>query len=192
MAISLDKLPRIITLEEYGGNYQAYIDAIYDVFFRDFIQHKATFGTNKLNLRFKPLQQNRAYAFYHMTHVGEDEDNRLPDLRRCERMPWARPTTEQAEEMGLKFWEQDRRNGRRICIWLEAENNENYFVVLSVRKTYVLLLTAFYGNYPNYAAKREKEYQTWKKKVGRDFTPDELVKDIMARIPDDDVKDGSI
>ena len=127
MAIALDKLPKIITLEEYGGNYQAYIDAIYDVFFRDFIQHKATFGTNKLNLRFKPLQQNRAYAFYHMTHVGEDEDNRLPDLRRCERMPWARPTIEQAEEMGLKFWEQDRRNGRRICIWLEAENNEVMF-----------------------------------------------------------------
>ena len=144
MAISLDKLPKIITLEEYGGNYQTYIDAIYDVFFRDFIQHKATFGTNKLNLRFKPLQQNRAYAFYHMTHVGEDEDNRLPDLRRCERMPWARPTIEQAED------------------------------------------------YPNYAAKREKEYQTWKKKVGRDFTPDELVKDIMARIPEDEVKDASI
>lgn len=88
-------------MEEYGGNYQAYIDAIYDVFFRDFIQHKATFGSNKLNLMFKPLQQNRAYAFYHMTHVGEDEDNRLPDFRRCERMPWAGPTIEQAEEMGL-------------------------------------------------------------------------------------------
>ena len=51
-------------------------------------------------------------------------------------MPWARPTVERTEALGLRFWEQsERRNGRRICIWLE---------------------------------------------VGRDFTPDELVSDIIS------------
>ena len=30
------------------------------------------------------------------------------------------------------------------------------------------------------------EYQAWKKKVGRDFTPDELVSDIMSRIPNEE------
>ena len=34
--------------------------------------------------------------------------------------------------------------------------------------------------------KREKDYQAWKKKVGRDFTPDELVSDIMSRIPNEE------
>lgn len=181
MSVGLDKLPEIITLEEFGGDYHAFIDAVYDVFFRDFIRHKALFGSNELNLRFKPLQQNRAYAFYHMTHTGEDEDNRIPDLRRCERMPWARPTIEQCEALGLKFWEQNRRGESRICIWLEAEEDEHYFVVLAVRKTYVMLLTAFYATYDNYVTKREKEYQDWKSRVGRDYTPDELVAEIMSR-----------
>lgn len=63
----------------------------------------------------------------------------MPDLRRCERMPWARPTVER---------------------------------------------TAFYGDSPNYAKKRLKEYEDWKEKVGRDFTPDELVSDITSRMPE--------
>ena len=46
------------------------------------------------------------------------------------------------------------------------------------------LLTAFYGDSPNYAKKRKKEYDEWKANVGRDFTPDELVSDIISRMPD--------
>ena len=29
-----------------------------------------------------------------------------------------------------------------------------------------------------------KEYEEWKERVGRDFTPDELVSDIISRMPD--------
>ena len=69
----------------------------------------------------------------------------------------------------------------RVGISLYGYDGENYFVVLYVHKAYVRLLTAFYGDYPNYAEKRQKEYDEWKKKVNRDFTPDELIRDIMAR-----------
>lgn len=51
-----------------------------------------------------PLYQNRAYTFYHITHEGEVENERIPDLRRCECMPWARPVIEHAESWNLKFW----------------------------------------------------------------------------------------
>lgn len=83
------------------------------------------------------------------------------------------------------FWEQsERRNGRRICIWLDVDNGDDYFVILYVHRRYVRLLTAFYGDSPNYAKKRLKEYEDWKEKVGRDFTPDELVSDIISRMPE--------
>ena len=109
----------------------------------------------------------------------------MPDLRRCERMPWARPTVERTEALGLRFWEQsERRNGRRICIWLDVDNGDDYFVILYVHRRYVRLLTAFYGDSPNYAKKRLKEYEDWKEMVGRDFTPDELVSDIISRMPE--------
>ena len=63
---------------------------------RDFIKHKAHFDRFQLHYRYHPAYQDRPYAFYHMTHTGLDEDNRLPDLRRCERMPWTRLTIEEA------------------------------------------------------------------------------------------------
>lgn len=52
------------------------------------------------------------------------------------------------------------------------------------------LLTAFYGDSPNYAKKRKKEYDEWKANVGRDFTPDELVSDIISRMPDPEEEEG--
>ena len=71
-------------------------------------------------------------------------------------------------------------HGRRICIWLDVDNGNDYFVILYVHRRYVRLLTAFYGDSPNYAKKRLKEYEDWKEKVGCDFTPDELVSDIIS------------
>jgi hypothetical protein len=190
MAVELNSLPLMICLEDFGGDYSAYIDAVYQVFFRDFIQHRATFGSHKLHLRYHPTFQERPYAFYHMTHKGDIEDQRLPDLRRCERIPWARPTVEQTEKLGLRFWEQtERRNGRRVCIWLDVDNGDDYFVILYVHRHYVRLLTAFYGGAPNYARKRKKEYEQWKESVGRDFTPDELIADIVSRMPEEE-KEG--
>ena len=41
MAVALDTLPQMICLEDFGGNYSAYIDAVYQVFFHDFMLHKA-------------------------------------------------------------------------------------------------------------------------------------------------------
>ena len=69
-------------------------------------------------------------------------------------------------------------------IWLDVDNGDDYFVILYVHRNYVRLLTAFYGDSPNYAEKRKKEYDEWKANVGRDFTPDELVSDIISLMPD--------
>lgn len=184
MAVAVEKLPKRIYLEEYKGNYQAFIDAVFAVFERDFILHKATFGTHKLRMKFHPKFQERPYTFYHMTHSGDVEEERIPDLRRCECIPWARPVVEKAEDFGLKFWEQERNGKHRICIWLETDEDDNYFVVLDVRKTYVLLWTAFCGGETHSVRKKEKEYLEWKELSCKDkeYTPDELVKDIMDRL----------
>ena len=138
--ISKDLLPEKICLEDYGGDYKAYIDAIYEVFARDFIRHKTSFGLHKLSMKYHPAFQERAYTFYHMTHKGEIESEREPDLRRCECMPWARPTIENTEEWDLKFWRQTRqRSSNRVCIALETES-ETYFVILEVRESYAFAL----------------------------------------------------
>lgn len=174
--INYEDLPEKISLVNFGGNYQAYIDAVYEIFERDFIRHKSTFGSHKLSLKFKPEFQERAYTFYHMTHKGEIEVEREPDLRRCECMPWARPTIENVENWNLKFWRQKRqRSENRVCIALETKV-ETYFVILEVRKNYVLLWTAFLSEYRHQSIKKLKEYEEWKKGEGIDIkTPDQLI-----------------
>ena len=175
-------LPPKILLEDFSGNYKTYIDAVYSIFESDFIRHKALFGHNKLALKFHPLFQERAYTFYHMTHKGDDEQNRLPDLRRCECMPWARPVIEKTSEFNLRFWEQERNGKHRVCIWLETES-DNYFVILDVRKRYVLLWTAFYAEHRNQICKREMEYNRWLESVGnKQYTPDMLIDEIQAAL----------
>ena len=50
MAVSREHLPELIYLEDYNGNYQLFIDAVYAVFERDFINHKTTFGSHQLKM----------------------------------------------------------------------------------------------------------------------------------------------
>ena len=182
--VNVTKLPKIICLEDYGGNYTRYIDAVYDAFKHDFIYHQPAFGSHKLRLKYHPEFQSRAYTFYHMTHHGENENERTPDLRRCERIPWARPTIEKVVEFDLKFWEQKRNAKSRVCIWLETDNGDNYFVILDVRKKYVLIWTAFLADYQNQIEKKQKEYEVWRSSIGGAImSPDELIADIQKRLP---------
>ena len=182
MSVSIENLPPIICLEDYGGDYAKYIDAIYSVFYNDFIAHKVRLGKYELRMKYHPAVQDRAYTFYHMTHKGDVENERIPDFRRCERIPWARPTIEKTQILGLRFWEQTRSNyGRkhRICIWLETDTDDNYYVILEVRNGYILLWTAFYGDYPNAIKKKTTEYKEWKMSQDREYTLAELITKII-------------
>jgi hypothetical protein len=184
MAIHSNLLPKKIFLEDYKGNYTQFIDAVYEVFERDFIKHRPVFGGFKLGLKYHPAFQERAYTFYHMTHKGDIESERTPDLRRCECMPWGRPTIENVNKYSLKFWEQRRKGKHRICIWLETEDDVDYFFVLDVRKTFLLPWTAFVAEYKNETRKKEREYQEWlASQKGIIYTTDELVRKIMDEMP---------
>ena len=108
-------LPELICLNEFNGDYSDYIEAVYQIFKADFITSKAVFRGEDLRLKFHPIYQERAYTFYHVTHEGEEEGDRTPDLRRCERMPWARPSIQNVDKWDLKIWPQKRNGKDRIC-----------------------------------------------------------------------------
>ena len=178
--IESELLPPKIYLEDYSGDYKRYIEAVYDVFDADFVKYHPCFGKHRLGLKRHPEFQHRAYTFYHMTHKGEVESERTPDLRRCECMPWGKPTVERTEEYALRFWEQERKGKHRICIWLAVEDGTDYFFIIDVRKTFLLPWTAFVSEYPHELRKKEKEYKRWLEQPGnREHTPDSLVQKIM-------------
>jgi hypothetical protein len=87
-----------------------------------------------------------------------------------------KPTIENAENWGLKFWEQSRNNKSRVCIQLHVEDDVDYFVILDVRITCVIIWTAFAAEYEHEKRKKEKEYQKWLNENGNErHTPDTLI-----------------
>lgn len=181
MSVRLETLPPMIEFNDYG-DWDRYIEVLYDVYKKDFVLHKCKFGANELRLKVHPKFQDRAYTFYHITHSGDVENERTPDLRRCERLPWARPTIENTENYNLKFWEQTRGRNHRVCIWLDVDNGDNYFCILDIRKEYVLMWTAFYAEHSHQVRKKQAEYEKWLEIQDREWTPDSLVADIQNRI----------
>lgn len=157
-------LPEIIELSDFNGDWPSYINEVYRVFKRDFIIEKCRFRGNQLRMKKHPVMDGKEYTFYHMTHSGNDEKNRQPDLRRCERIAWAKPCIEKCDAWKLKIWEQERKGDKRICIWLELDGEPDYFIVLNVRKGYLIPWTAFVIEYNHQRRKKQKEYEEWLKK----------------------------
>lgn len=188
MPVDINLLPEIVPFNNFG-NWGVYMDELYKIFKRDFIDSKPHVGHVVFRLKYNPKFQGRAYTFYHMTHKGKIESDRTPDLRRSERLPWCRVTIENTSPYHLCFWEEERKGHHRVCIWLQAEDNNNnvaiennYFVILEVREGYVLPWTAFCAEYNNQIRKKSKEYEQWLDKVGnRAYTLEELIDDIMNR-----------
>ena len=81
-------LPPLVLLRDHGGEWERYLEAVYAWFKQDFINSKPVFQGRRLGLKRHPLTDGKEGTFWHMTSEGQDEENRLPDLRRCERIRW--------------------------------------------------------------------------------------------------------
>lgn len=135
-----DWLPELMTLESFGGSWQDFFDAIYQCFERDFVHNKPVFRGKRLRLKRHPEYDGKSATFWHMISEGSIEDERTPDMRRCERIKWPKPIIENDSDTALKVWAEKRGGRKRIHIWFEQEG---YLVVLEDRRDYILPWTAF-------------------------------------------------
>lgn len=155
-------LPALVRLADYGGDWDKYLEAVYQFFKQDFVNNQPRFRGEKLNLKRHPVIQGKEATFWHMISEGKYEPDRLPDLRRCERIRWSRPIIESNEqEPLLKMWENIRDGEKRICLWLSFDG-EDYLVVLARRAGYLLFWTAYPLTYENTKRKLQKEYEAYK------------------------------
>lgn len=139
-----DWLPSLIPYADFGGDWNKFIEEIYDCFKRDFLddfnRRTLEFESVRLSLRRHPLVRGKEASFWHLISTGDIEDDRLLDFDRCERIAWARAIINNASDSAIKRWENTRGNNTNICLWLESED---YLIVLGKRNGYVLLLTAY-------------------------------------------------
>lgn len=151
-------LPPLMELREFGGDWSAYFEAVYAAFQRDFVHGKPVFRGRRLGLKRHPLSEGKEATFWHMISEGENEGERLPDLRRWERIRWPKPVIEHDQEPEVKVWWNERKREKRICLWFEQEN---YLVILADRGDYILPWTAYLVEQPHRQRKLQKEYEAW-------------------------------
>jgi len=149
-------LPNLVFLEDFGGNWHSFFEAIYQEFERDFVDNKPTFRGKRLGLKRHPEYEGKSATFWHMISEGCKEQERTPDIRRCERIRWPKPVIENEYDSTLKVWVEKRGSNKRIHIWFEEEG---YLVVLDDRRDFILPWTAFYVEREHQRRKYNKRFE---------------------------------
>jgi|ERR1022692_4195067 hypothetical protein len=138
-------------------NWLEIIGDIYPVFERDFVIQRPVFDDLEVRIKTGPLIDGRERSFWHLVTEGPDEYRRKPDLRRCERIAWARAVIDHADDTRLRRWKQERYGNVTIAIALP---DFSYIVFLGRREPdglepYMLLLTAYCAD----TAKRQQKHR---------------------------------
>ena len=159
MRKALEWLPSIATLADYQGAWKDYLEAIYEHFHRDFVRSKPHYTGKRFALKRHPMVDQKEATFWHLISEGSIESERIPDLRRCERIRWPRIMIEAIGTDDVHVWRNVRGRNHRILI---AVDDFSYVVVLEDREDYVMLWTAYPVEHAHSRRKLAKECQNWK------------------------------
>lgn len=151
-------LPALVYFQNYGGQWEPYCEALYKYFENDFVKSKPKFENRVVQLKLYPLFQGKEATFWHITHEGKIENQRTPDLRRCERIRWPRPIIEHNSDDAIRCWPNKRGRAERIVLWIYKQD---YVVILDVRRGYILLWAAYCVTYENRKRQLLKEYEEY-------------------------------
>lgn len=162
-------LPDIVYFEDYNGDWESYVNTLYAIFKSDFIDSRPIYDGMQVLYNKHPMVEDKEEAFIHITHQDYNKNGeRLPDLRRCERIGWIRAFIENPECgdvdcldcSGLKIWEEKVRGKMRIHLLFEAER---FLVVIERRGAYLMLITSFYLEHNHNMRKKLEKYKRYAK-----------------------------
>lgn len=150
--------PDLIYLDSYGGNFQKYFQDVYSIFENDFLKQKPHYEVKKVTVRRYPEVEGIHRTFYHITHEGEDESNRTPDLRRMERIRFPKFVIDNNQHPNILVWRNKRGKDDRMLLMNETEN---YIVILTDRGDHFLLITAYLLDNEHRKDKLIQEYKSY-------------------------------
>ena len=138
--MSLDPLPPLMLLQDFGGNWDTYKQSLYQIFL-DTVVDKLLFLGLPISCRyFQPIGDMHR-SFWHMITTGSlNDEDRIPDLRRCERISWVPHMINHHDNSEILCWENKRKANINTVLWLPPEN---YMIILSKRRDYYLLTTCY-------------------------------------------------
>ena len=164
-------LPEIIKCEDFS-KWNDYLDELYEIFKKDFIEDRIMFEGKYVNFRKAPMDGKYEHTFIHLTHKDEyhssnDPNDRIPDPRRSERIGWNRaiiehyPCNESCKNCDkiLYFEEQYKKNIKAYFLFKDVR----FLVIMEKREKYNLFITGYYIEYDNAMNKYLRKYEQYKK-----------------------------
>ena len=168
-----DWLPEMFVVDPWG--HTTY-DSLYAVFCRDIRDYGLRFEGNRVWI-YPDLDDGKEVAFWHLTTRGtsakpvprrkmkfqlkgtlrQDSGERLPDFRRCERLPWVNPLIRKNAPEHILSWDYDEGGGVvKTYVWAHEEQ----FVVIMKRYDdgSRRLITSFYIDYDSKRDDLQKKY----------------------------------
>jgi len=144
-------------------NWGPYVDALYAKFTADFISNAPFFRGKRVGVDNMRAPDGKHARFWHV--ISEDDgtrrqnrskaaapgdEERNPDPRRCERLPWLRPMIADGPSARVLTWKDSTRGETR---WGLSLSDFSFVVVVAERGRWFHLVTAFCVEQPR---RREK------------------------------------
>ena len=139
----LSWLPGLLELQDFGGDWDRYFAAVHRAFEQDFGVPRPDFRGKRMGLKRHPLIEGMSATFWHFVSEGKGETERLPDLRRCERVRWPGALLRnEGDPSRVLTWEEadPRRRSSKVLLTL---TDFSYLVVIDDRGDYLLPWTAY-------------------------------------------------
>ncbi|MBF0423593.1 MAG: oxidoreductase [Magnetococcales bacterium] len=125
----------------FHGDWSKYVEEVYQAFLDDVVNGVLTIDRLPVSCQFRPPSQGKHFAFWHMVSEGKQEEDRIPDFRRCERIRWiAWVISNHRTHPDISWWKNRRGSNTMLVLWYEPED---FAVILAERKGYWLLKTAY-------------------------------------------------
>ncbi len=140
-------LPNLIHLHEHEATN--YLDFVYDAFKRELADKGSiTFLGLPVTCPYHPATDGKHFSFWHAASADKykkGEEEREPDIRRCERMLWIPYVIENCADKGAIWcWEKSVRTKRgksqHVMLYL---HQQEYLVVLRRKPARFELVTAY-------------------------------------------------
>lgn len=136
---------------------QTTYESLYGIFHNDFIANKTHHDKTYVNFS-RTKEDGKEKIFWHVT-TRDDKQNgeRLPDLRRCERLPWLKPILESPVRAEILVWEYTEGDGAiKTYVWVK--DHDYVAIMKKTNKGGLILLTAYWLEYNNAKKKLRRKY----------------------------------
>lgn len=163
-----DWLPPLCRFEDRGNDWGRYEEELYRLFRRDFVVAPPRIGGETVRINVAPVVNGKEEAFWHLITQEEEivrdgvrTTERVPHLRRCERICWPGAILREGPGNRVRMWRERRPDGLRI---VHALPDFSYLVAVAVRRAGRLFLaTAFPVEEHGKRIRLQKQYERFQR-----------------------------